>query len=186
MSMTDHTITLTNLNVRQSIAMLVIRLIIASIICACISIIFLGLLIQAGQYAYSFLSQEWMIFFLIFGAIEIFNIVISTYIVLQWLNEYYEISSDYILHKKGIFFRKTEKYKLDLVREMEVHDSILGEIFNFATVTLYDIRLNKYLDLYLIHNPRRYVNVIRALRPDIEIKEDMIRLPFSKEKNNGS
>ena len=61
-----------------------------------------------------------------------------------------------------------------------MEDTFLGEMFNFATVTLFDIRFQKYLDMYLIHNARRYAKVLQQLRPEIEIKEDHVWMPFLK------
>lgn len=183
--MTEHTITLTNLNIRQSIAILLARIIMADAILSTVFILFYVLLTRFEEYASSIYFDP-IIFFAAFCLMGFFKVLLTIYIVLQWLNEYYEITPDYIIHRRGIIFRKSEKYKLDLVREIFVHDSVVGQLFNFATITLYDIRLNKYLDLYLIHNPRRYIKVIKMLRPDIETKEDQIRLPFMREKNGES
>ncbi len=123
------------------------------------------------------------VFLASFTVIGVIKILLTLYIVLQWLFEYYEITPENILHKHGIIFRKTELYDLDKIRAMDVQDTFLGELFSFATITLYDIRLNKYLDMYLIHNPQRYAHIIKTLRPDIEIKEDNVRLPYMPKKD---
>ena len=75
-------------------------------------------------------------------------------------------------------------YNIDKVRAIDVQDSFLGELFNFATITLYDLRLRKYLDMYLIHNPRRYEKILKTLKPDLEAKEDRIRFPFMPKEEN--
>jgi hypothetical protein len=120
------------------------------------------------------------VFIVTFGFLGIMKIVFDIYIILKWLHEYYEITPENVIHKKGIIFRKTEQYGLDKVRMMDIQDSFIGELFNFATITLYDIRLNKYLDMYLIHNPDRYANILKKLRPHIEVKKDRVWLPFLK------
>ncbi|MBI3888120.1 PH domain-containing protein [Candidatus Microgenomates bacterium] len=122
-----------------------------------------------------------MLFLSVFGVVGICKIFLSIYIVLLWLNEYYEITPENIIHKRGIIFRKSEMYRLSKVREIKVHDSFLGELLNFATITLYDIRLQKYLDLYLIHNPKRYERILKTLRPSLEVQTDRVHIPFTRE-----
>lgn len=178
-------ITLTYLNIRQSIAVLLAKLVLADLIFSLIVIGFYFVLVQGDRFVQS-ASTNSSLFLSVFTILGVIKICISGYIVLRWLNEYYEITPEYIIHKRGLIFRKTEQYRLDHVRAMDIEDTFLGEIFNFATITLYDIRLNKYLDMYLIHNPQRYANVLRALRPHIEMKKDRVRLPFMPNRENES
>lgn len=182
--MTDHKITLTHLNVRQSIAMLLAKLIVTDLILAFIVVGFYFLLVQAEQFSFDAAkSTTW--FLVSFGLAGIVKIGLSIYIVLEWLNEYYEITPDAIIHKRGIISRKAERYNLDKVRAIDIHDSFLGELCNYATVTLYDIRLNKYLDMYLIHNPGRYARILLTLRPRLEMKSEHMRIPvFSTRKES--
>ena len=178
-------ITLTYLNVRQSIAILISRLILIDVLVAILIIISYVALITGGNLI-NYNEANTPMFLSIFTVLGIIKVVISAYVVLEWLNEYYEITPDHIVHKSGIIFRKTEQYRLDHVRGMDVADSFLGEIFNFATVTLYDIRMNKYLDMYLIHNARRYAKVLKQLRPHIEMREDRVWIPMvNKEELTG-
>lgn len=118
------------------------------------------------------------LFLILLGFIGVLKIAITVFVVLQWLNEYYEITPEYIYHKKGLIFRTTQEYRIDQVRRIDIKDSFLGEIFNFATITFYDIRLNKTVDFYLIHNPTRYVNILKEIKPTIEILEAHTNFPF--------
>lgn len=180
--MADTKITLTNLNIRQSISILIAKLFLIDVLSAFIVIGFYFALLR-GEEMLKVVLSDTPIFLTVFIILGIAKILMDAYIVLTWLNEYYEITPEYIFHKKGIIFRKTEQYRLDHVRGMDVQDSFLGEILNFGTITLFDIRLNKYLDMYLIHNPRRYVRVLKELRPHIETKRDHINLPFMPQEN---
>lgn len=175
--MDGQRIALTYLNIRQSIAILLAKLILTDLI---VSMIIVGLyfLLVLGQLFNLFVSTDPYLFLISFGLIGIIKILISSYVVLKWLNEYYEITPESIVHKSGLIFRKIEQYQLANVRAMTIEDSLLGEIFDYATITLYDMRLNKYLDMYLIHNPGRYAKVLQTLKPTIEIKNDRIRLPL--------
>lgn len=177
--MAEEKITLTYLNIRQSISILIARLILIDVILAGIVIGAYFLIVQ-GELLINNRSWETLIFLSIFGLIGLIKLAITCYVVLLWLNEYYEITPEYIYHRKGLIFKKREQYRIDHVRRITVEDSFLGEMFNFATITLFDIRFNKYLDMYLIHNARRYAKVLQQLQPEIEIKEDHVWLPFLK------
>lgn len=170
-------ITLTYLNIRQSISILLIKLIVLDIIFALIVIGFYFVIVQGGELTEAAAASP-VVFLIVFAAIGVVKILLTIYIVLLWLNEYYEITPEHVVHKKGIIKRTSEIYELNKVRSIDVQGSLLGEIFNFATVTLYDIRMRKYLDLYLIHNPQRYVKILRTLKPDLEKKSGYYRLPF--------
>lgn len=175
--MEEHKIVFTYLNIRQSIAILLAKIILIDILILFLLIGAFWALTLEKVYLNLYLVNPgfFLVFFILLG---LFKLLLSTYIVLQWLNEYYEITPEYIYHKKGIIFRKNEQYRIDVIRRMDVQDTFLGELLNFATITLYDIRLNKYLDLFLIHNPRRYAHILKQLRPEIEAETDRVRLPF--------
>lgn len=170
-------ITVTNLNIRQSIAILLAKLVLIDIVAALLVIGAYLVLVQGGTVT-EFAAKNILVFLIAFGLGGIAKIAAGVYVVLQWLNEYYEITPENIVHKSGIIFKKTEMYELNKIRVLDVQDSFLGEIFNYATMTLYDIRLNKYLVMYLVHNPQRYAKVLKTLRPHLEIKKDRVSLPF--------
>ncbi|MFI5265141.1 MAG: PH domain-containing protein [Candidatus Levyibacteriota bacterium] len=176
----EKQITLTYLNIRQSIAILLTKLILIDIILSVIVVGFYFAIASGTQILGLYLTNPFL-FLTVLGIVGIFKIVISCYVVLQWLNEYYEITPEYIVHKHGIIFKKQEHFRLDHVRSMNIQDMAIGELFNFATITLFDLRLNKYLDMYLVHNARRYAKVLKQLRPNIEMKEDHVWNPLREE-----
>lgn len=175
--MTDKQhITLTYLNIRQSISILLFKLVFIDLLLAALVFLYYFFLVQGEQFIRG-ISLDVPFFIIVFSIAGFCKILLSCYVVLEWLHEYYEITPEYILHKHGIVFRKTEHYRFNHVRAMKIHYSFLGGLFNFATISLYDIRLNKYLDMYLIHNARRYAKIIRELRPQIEMKQDQTWVP---------
>ena len=175
-----HEITLTNVNIRQSISILLAKLIFIDIVAAVIVIaIYFGLVTGGNILNYN--NANTIIFLSFFLAVGAVKLTVDALAILLWLNEYYEITPEHIVHKKGIFFRKKEQYRIDHVRMIDVQDSFYGEILNFGTITLYDIRLEKYLDMYLIHNPRRYAKILLQLQPTIEMKEDHVRFKKDSE-----
>lgn len=166
---------MTNLNIRASISILVARLLLIDFLTAFLIILFYFTLISGAELT-NFLLTNPSLLLISFTTLGTFKILTTMYIVLQWLNEYYEITHDAVIHKKGIIFKKTEKYKLDNVREITITSGLWGQIFNYGTITLFDIRKQKYLDMYLIHNPNRYVRVFEQLKPDIEIEREDINV----------
>lgn len=174
-------LTLTYLNIRQSIAILISKLVLIDFILAGIIISFYYFLVLSDQYTTSGLSRNVIIFLIAFGIVGVFKTILTAYVVLRWLNEYYEITPEYIVHKHGLIFKKQEQYRIDHIRRIIVQDSFLGGLLNYGTITLYDLRLNKTLDLYLIHNARRYAKVLKALLPELEMKEDKVWIPFREE-----
>lgn len=169
-------ITLTHVNIRQSITILIGKIFAIDLIAAIILIALYYGIIISGATPQEVAIQGTILFLLLFIVVGIVKVALDGYVILSWLNEYYEITPEYIIHKRGIIFKKTEKYKIDLVRSMDVQDSFIGQLFNFATITLYDIRLKKYLDMYLIHNANRYAKIIQHLRPDVEVSTDEVRM----------
>lgn len=175
--MQDTKITLTHLNIRQSIVILLFKLITLDILVGIVIAGFYFVLIQGEVYLQFAVKNAWL-FLAAMGITGLIKVIISIYVVLLWLNEYYEITPDSVIHKKGIIVKKTEKYNLEKIRALKIQDTFLGEMCNFATLSLYDVRLNKYLDLYLIHNPDRYAKILQTLKPDLEFKKDRIVLPL--------
>lgn len=95
---------------------------------------------------------------------------LTLYILMDWLNEYYEITPEFITHRKGIVFRYEEKYPVSKILIIDVTQSTLGKVFNYGTISVFDEYQLKYLDLYQIHNPIRYASVL----------EDLIKMPVEK------
>ena len=101
--------------------------------------------------------------------------------VLEWLNEYYEITPKNIIYKRGLIFREIDRFSLDKVRAVGVQQGIFGKLINSGTVTLYDVRLNKYIDLFQIHNPMKYLHVLEDLIPNLEERKTVLREHMKEE-----
>ena len=103
------------------------------------------------------------------------KIVLSIYIVLEWLNEYYEVTPAMIYHRRGVVFKKEEKVPLTIIWQVELSQGVLGKLLNYGTINLFDQRFNKHMNLYLIHNPIRYYKILEELIPRLEERRDTIR-----------
>jgi len=110
----------------------------------------------------------------VFCGFLVIKMLFSVYIVLQWINEYYEITPTVIYHRSGVIFKKEEKYILGHIRMVEVFQSFYGRLLNFGTIGLFDYRRNKYEDMFMIHNPMRYSAIIETLIPNSDGKKKTI------------
>ena len=166
-------ITVSHLNVRPSISILLLQLFFWQIITAVVVVagyVWIATMPGASDF---FLKSSLGIFLLL--VVFFTQIILTTYAALEWINNYYEVTPDQVIHKRGIFFRKVERFVLRHVWYAEVEHGLWGHILNYGTITLYDQRRNKLMELYLIHNPDRYMEVLDKLNPRIDEDEHLIR-----------
>jgi len=160
--------------VRQSIALLLLRLIVIEILASFFVVIFNGFLVSSvTNDAIQPLLVRFNVPIYIF--LVILKILLVIYVVLQWVNEYYRITPKEIIHKKGFIFKKEEKYKIYHVAEISLEQGFFGRIFNCGTIKLFDWATDKTVYLYLIHNPIRYKNVLRRLIPEADEEKKVFR-----------
>lgn len=163
----EHKIVVTHLTVRQSIFFLHLRLIVAELIATVGLIIFLSIilssniLMQIGE-----LVLIVCILFLVLYATG--KIIITLLIIISWLNEYYEITSDAVTYRKGMFFKKQRRSLLAHIASIEIDQGVFGKIFNFGTLRMFNWTTEKYEVLYLIHNPAKYYSILQKLLPEAD------------------
>lgn len=170
----EKKIFVTHLNVRQSIFLMLLKLISLELIFVLMFLIFVTFLSTSSlsdQLKFSIISHIKFVFI----PLALIKIFLTVYVVLLWLNEYYEIKTDMIVHKRGIIWRKEEHYPARQIREVKIHQGTLGRVFQFGTVTLFDWDLAKYKTLYLIHNPLKYARILETLLPKASQGKDVIR-----------
>ncbi len=166
-------INVTHLNVRESIVFLIGRLFVLDIIATFIALMFFSpflfpLPIEVKMKIVG--ANVWYFLLLASG-----KIILTLFVVLQWINRYYEITSSKIYYRRGIIWRKEDRYDLTQVRSIGVQQDLLGRIFNFGTLFFYDRGVYKYYYMHYIHNPLRYLDVLHRLLPDVDVEKEMIR-----------
>jgi len=167
-------IEVTHVNIRLSISILIIKLLFVEILSAAIVIMFHESILMLSSTTLAELDIGVFNLPLLVLALVV-KFFLTIFIIWQWLSEYYEINSDSIYHRKGVIFRMEEKYPLKHIQFVEVSQTVLGKIFNYATISIFDIRRNKYEDLYMIHNPMRYAKIIEALLPEADERKRTLR-----------
>ena len=163
-----------HVNVRLSISLLLGRLIIVEIVSA--------FLVLAFFISWNLYEQE-LLNFINFPLISLplyaVAVMVKTFItigiILQWLNEYYEITKTIVYHRKGLIFKTEERYFLRNVAQVEVIQGVLGRLFNFGTISLSDERRNKIIDMDYLHNPMRYAKILEDLSPQASEVKHILR-----------
>lgn len=169
--MDNKKIIVTHINVRQSISLLILKLITIDVITATvIGILYLSLL--SGILVDFRLGISWIhiVLYIIFVALEI---SLTVYVVLGWLTEYYEITPDHITHRYGIFKKKEKKHKISHVDNLTLDQSMVGKYLNYGTISAYNYRHNRVLTFFSIHNPHRYMAILEELTPEADKAKDL-------------
>lgn len=90
-----------------------------------------------------------------------------------WINEYYEVSPNFLIHRSGFILKKEERHPFSQMRSVKIEQGFFGKIFGFGTISLYNWYLRTYTILYLIHNPIKYFRIIEALVPKTEKEKEV-------------
>lgn len=165
-------ITVNHVNIRLSISVLLSKLIFVELVAGTILIVWRSILV--------FIVRDVSILhaILLYGLPILIILVlikagITIFLITEWLNEYYEISADKIIYRRGIFFRKVEEFPLADVKFVEVQMGTIGKMLNFGSITLYNYRSVRLKQMYLIHNPNRYAHVIEDQVPNLVVRKDI-------------
>lgn len=170
-------IVVTHVTIRQSISILLLRLVLVEILSAVSVIIFHTLTIStnitdiAGN-----INDNFSLFNIpIFLLLVFIKTCLMAFIIIQWVSEYYEITPKEIIYKRGFIFKKEQRHKIDHLSSLEIDQGILGKIFNYGTIKLFNWSTEKNLSFYLIHNPMKYHHILQTLLPSADKEEKIFR-----------
>ncbi len=172
--MDGNKISVSHINIRQSIFFLLLKLVILDLFAVFLILVFftsLSASVISSDIKLKLISYNLPVF-LILGFIKI---VITLFVVLQWLNEYYEVWPNSIIHKKGIIWKKEEKHTFGHIRLIKIEQGIWGRLLTYGTLSLYDYSLRRYASLYLIHNPIKYFHILDDLLPKAQKEKEVLR-----------
>lgn len=180
MTNNQKTITVSHVNIRQSISFLLLKLILIDILTGA-GLLFFFLLFSTNlslEIKLVFFSSH--IFYFI--GIIVLKTFLSLFAVLQWLFEYYEIWPNKVIHKKGIVWTKKEEHEFRDIKYLGIEQGLFGRLLNFGTISLFDWKNEAKATLYLIHNPKKYYQLLQHLVPTLEREEKTI-LGHEREKD---
>lgn len=107
-----------------------------------------------------------IIFFLIL--VTLIQNIVLIFIALDWINDYVEVRAKDIAHFKGIFGRRKQSYQYRDIQSITIKQSMLGRLFNYGNVILYIPTLGHDVPFNEVPDPRKFVNFLKGLQPDIE------------------
>lgn len=170
----ESTITVTHITVRQSIFFLLLKLLFLEFVAAVLIISFHFLLSSSNVQS---LSQNNLNLFNIplFVLLVVLKTCFMIYVIVAWLEEYYEITPVEVVHRKGFLFRREERYTLDHIGSITLEQGIFGRIFNFGSLKLFDWALEENINIYLIHSPRKYNHILETLVPEADKEKKVFR-----------
>ncbi len=169
----ESTIVVDHLTIRQSIFFLVLRLFAIEAIAATFIIGFHFLLGEAS----SRIEFDTSVIFnmpMYLGLVAV-KMIVTVYIVVQWVNEYYEIYPKEVIYKRGFLVKQEERHLVEHIGSMKIDQGFFGRIFNFGTIKLFNWTTEKDVLLYLIHNPLKYEHILEDLLPEADKGKDMLR-----------
>jgi len=98
----------------------------------------------------------------ILSMIEMIVIIVT---VLQWVNNYAEIRKDDIVQKKGIISVHESVNSFQNFTAVTVHQGILGRIFNYGVIRLFNPALDHSITIKNISSPTKYKDIIAEKLP---------------------
>jgi membrane protein YdbS with pleckstrin-like domain len=171
---TGKNIVITHVTIRQSISFLVLRLLSIEIMAAIAIIVFHTLILRSD--IRQLVGDDILIFNIpLFILLVVIKTVITIFVIIQWLNEYYEITTKDIVHRRGLILKKEERHLLQHIGSVSIEQGVFGRIFNFGTLKLFNWTKEKYVYLYLIHNPMKYLHIMEELLPDADKSKRTVR-----------
>jgi membrane protein YdbS with pleckstrin-like domain len=160
-----------HINIRQSISILVGKIILADFFYLLLILLFFSpFFIPEAKILRDIAVANNIVYFLILAVLKIILVI---YIILQWLNEYYEITTKSVTHKHGILFKKTERFPFNDIKLINIQQDVFGKLLNFGTISIYDWKTRKENHMYLIHNPIRYLHVLESLIPKLDEEKNI-------------
>ena len=170
----ENRIYITHITIHESIFMLLLKLFVIEVAAAVAVIIFHIILFSTNApERYSGIFSVYMI--PIYVVLVILKTALTVFIIIQWFEETYDITSKEVIHRKGFLFRDEARFTLKHIGTIKVHQGFLGRIFNYGTLSLYDWVNGKNIDLYLIHDPLKYHKILQGILPEADKEREVFR-----------
>lgn len=89
-------------------------------------------------------------------------------VILIWSNDFYEVRPGEIMHHRGVITRRRKAISIGEVRSLTLKQDVLGIIFRFGTINLYNPAAQDTITLSGISNPRRAQEMLSQFLPNIK------------------
>lgn len=154
--------------IRRSVAVFIIRIILLELVFEIIYLSWRTLIhfLPTSLETTLTLNVASLIFFLIL--VTVIQNILLIIIALNWSRNYYEFRTKDIAQYKGILTNTKQSYEYRDIQSISVHQSILGRMFNYGSVTLYIPTLGHDVHFNEVSNPTGFVALLKSIKPDIE------------------
>ena len=163
-------IIVTHLTIRQIIFFMLLKLIVIELFSLLTIVAFLYFMPQVP-----FVNDSLFFSIPILIVAEIIKSIFVFYVIFQWLEESYEITPVHVIHKRGYLIKREDKFIFEHIGSVEIEQGVLGKIFNYGTLKLYNWAKEEFILLYLIHNPIKYYNILKKLVPAADENKKVMR-----------
>lgn len=110
-----------------------------------------------------------------FMVLSLIELILVLKVTLDWANNIYEIRDDSIIHRQGIFTLKEDVYTLRNLGSATLHQSFMGKLLNYGTITISSPILKHEFHLLNVHNPGKIVQSFKDNIGEKTKKADIIR-----------
>lgn len=169
----NENIVVTHVTIRQSIFILILKIVIVELIAAIAIIIFHSFITSVG--VRDTIGSTNFFNIPLFIVLVIMKTSLTIYVIFLWIEEYYEITPKEITHRNGFIFKSVEGNSISHLGALEIEQDILGRFFNYGTLKLFNWALEREVTLYLIHNPMKYYAILQQLIPDADKEKHVLR-----------
>jgi hypothetical protein len=167
-------IPVTHVTIRQSISILLLKLVIVEL-CAAGLLVAFHTIFFTTNILQQFIPPSQAFNIPIFLVLVMTKTLIMFFIIFQWLDEFYEIKPKEIVYKRGFFFKHEEHHSLNHLVSLRVHQGVFGKLLNYGSLTMFNWATNAEFSLHLIHNPMKYVRILEYLMPEPDEEKEVVR-----------
>lgn len=99
----------------------------------------------------------------LFLVMLIVSVIVAIFTILKWQSEYTILTPSGIMQYSGILQKKEQRYACSFVEAIKMEQSLLGSIFNFGTLSLYDPEIKEDIYLENIIDPKKSIDLIKKI-----------------------
>jgi len=96
----------------------------------------------------------------LFLGIIIFHVVLMSYLFLEWVTNFYWFENGVLHHRKGILWRRTQRFILSDIKTTSFFQNMPGRMFHYGSVTM--AFSTREVTLRRIPHPEVFVKMIEA------------------------
>ncbi len=162
-----------NLTIRKSAAVMFIRIVILELLLGILYVLLrMGLRYLDIQLDTEFsLTPLTLVKSLFFMVAEI---GVAGFVILQWINNYYILTSNEIKYITGIISKREMNYSLKNIQSVSFEQGLIGRIFNYGNVKIFSPALQQELFLAEVPNPSQIVENIKEVLEESNNKAQFI------------